>query len=319
MAGVIDPYKYPIEQCEVLDKEKLVMFREKRQQWLDWLKTDEHHAISTLVSSMAWNDVLFRTLSRIGATDQGSGLHNPFLTEALVEGHIAIQILAIRRLMDKGNNVISLWRLLKDMKKHIGLFTREIFIAYDGLPYDYEAVQRRVMAAHIYKGAFFGAKSGPDAHWPSKRAHEIFDRLAGIDPGNRSRDDCVPLARIETLERWLIESDADKLVSWSHKFLAHAAERKSRNKIDVEDVSPSLSKITAVLRSFARVSEAIWAYVLYDGGYGAIVPVPQFNQFEHLASPLLAQGAGDDLEDYWTELVAERDAYLEETLDALVA
>ncbi len=59
--------------------------------------------------------------------------------------------------------------------------------------------------------------------------------------------------------------------------------------------------------------------MLYDGGHGAIMPVPQFNQFEHLASPLVAEGACDDLDHYWTELVSERDAYLEGTLDALVA
>ncbi len=319
MADLNGPYKYLIEQCEVVNKEKLVQFRQKRQQCLFWLKTDEHHAISSVIWSMAWNDVAFRTLLQIATIDHGSGLYNPLLTEALVEGHFAIQVLAIRRLMDNTKGVISLWRLLEDMKRNIHLFTRENFIAYDGLPYDYEAVERRVMAAHIGKGAFWGAKSGPDAHRPSQRAHEIFDRLAGIDPGNRSRGDRVPPARIETLEKWLTESDADKLVSWSHKFLAHAAEGKSRKKIDVEDVRPSLSKITSVLRSFTRVSEAILAYVLYDGGHGAIVPIPQFNQFEHLTSPLLAQGAGNDLDHYWDDLATERDAYLEGTLDALVA
>ena len=40
MAGLNDPYKYPIEQCDVVDKENLVLFREKRQRWLDWLKTE---------------------------------------------------------------------------------------------------------------------------------------------------------------------------------------------------------------------------------------------------------------------------------------
>ena len=121
--------------------------------------------------------MLFRTLSHIGATDHGSGLHNPFLTEALIEGHIAIQVLAIRRLMDKAKDVISLWRLLEDLKKYIGLFTRENFVAYDGLPYDYEATERRVIAAHINKGQFWSAKSGPEAYSPSRRAHEMFDRL----------------------------------------------------------------------------------------------------------------------------------------------
>ena len=77
--------------------------------------------------------------------------------------------------------------------------------------------------------------------------------------------------------------------------------------------------MVAVGGQVTRVSEAILAYVLYDGGHGAIVPIPQFDQFEHVTSPLLAQVACNDLDHYWDKLASERDAYLEGTLDALVA
>jgi hypothetical protein len=46
-------YAYPIDQCVVLDRASLVKFRERRSEWLVWLKHDEHHAIWTLVSNMA--------------------------------------------------------------------------------------------------------------------------------------------------------------------------------------------------------------------------------------------------------------------------
>jgi hypothetical protein len=313
-----DPYEYPIDQCDVENRSALIAFRQKRCQWLSWLKTDEHHAISPLISSMAWNDVVFRTIWRITEIDPGSGLYNPLLAEALIEGHFAIQVLAIRRLMDRRRGIISLWRLLEDIKKNISLFTRENFVAYDGLPYDYEATAHRVMV-HLGWGPFWAARSGPDAHWPSKRAHEVFDRLARTAPASRSRTDRVPKAVIDTLFGWLTSSEADQLVEWSHAFLAHAADRTSRQRIDLAAARPSLEKISSVLRCFVRVAEAVQGYVLFDSGHGMIVPTPQFNQFDRLASPLLASGGRDDLGDVWEQLAKERDGYLEGTFEALVA
>jgi hypothetical protein len=320
MAGD-DPYEYPIDQCDVAveSRSALIAFREKRHQWLSWLKTDEHHAISPLISSMAWNDVVFRTIWRITEIDQRSGLYNPLLAEAVIEGHFAIQVLAIRRLMDKGRGVISLWRLLEDIKKNIGLFTRENFVAYDGLPYNYQAAEYRVMMSHLGGGPFWAARSGPDAHWPSKRAHETFDRLARTAPERRSRTDRVPKAVIDTLFGWLTTSEADQLVEWSHAFLAHAADRTSRQRIDLAAARPSLEKISNVLRCFVRVAEAVQGYVLCDSGHGMIVPSPQFNQFDRLASPLLASGNLDELHNVWEQLAKERDGYLEGTFEALVA
>jgi hypothetical protein len=286
MAGD-DAYEYSIDQCAVAaeNRSALIAFREKRRQWLTWLKTDEHHAISPLISSMAWNDVAFRTVWRIAEIDPDSGLYNPLLAEALIEGHFAIQVLAIRRLMDRGRGVISLWRLLEDIKKNIGLFTRENFVAYDGLPYDYEAAGYCVMMSHLGGGPFWAARSGPDANEPSKRAHKIFDRLARVAPGNRSRIDRIPKAVIDTLFGWLTSSDADQLVDWSHTFLAHAADRASRQEIDLVAARPSLEKISNVIRCFVRVAEAVQGYVLFDSGHGMIVPTPQFQPIRQVGLP----------------------------------
>jgi hypothetical protein len=44
--------------------------------------------------------------------------------------------------MDGGNSdIISLRRLVKDIRRHFALFTRENYLCFDGLPYGYEAVQ----------------------------------------------------------------------------------------------------------------------------------------------------------------------------------
>lgn len=75
--------------------------------------------------------------------------------EALIGGYVATQVLAIRLLVDnRGEDVISLRKLLKDVRSNYVLFTRENYVCFDGLPYDYEAVQRRDMEKRIGEVSF---------------------------------------------------------------------------------------------------------------------------------------------------------------------
>jgi hypothetical protein len=73
------------------------------------------------------------------------------------DGYVATQILAIRRLVDDRNaDVIPIRGLVKDISRNFALFTRENFVCFDGLPYDYDAVRRREMVQRIdFQSKFF--------------------------------------------------------------------------------------------------------------------------------------------------------------------
>jgi hypothetical protein len=162
-------YKYKAVACDVADKRALEAYRVKRATWLSWINTDEHHAIRNILSGMIWTDVSFRSLTQFAIHDENSALHNRLLTEALIGGHVATQVLAIRRLVDKRRNgVISLLRFINDMRKHFDLFTRENYICFDGLPCDYEAVRQTEIENRLGKDFFWGAMDGPDAHGLSR-------------------------------------------------------------------------------------------------------------------------------------------------------
>ena len=71
-------------------------------------------------------DVAFRTLTAF-MSNEGNALNNPRIEEALVKGHLATQVLAIRRLVeDSSKDRISLRTLLKDLRRHRNLFAREL-------------------------------------------------------------------------------------------------------------------------------------------------------------------------------------------------
>ena len=60
--------------------------------------------------------------------------------------------------MDRTAGVISLRRLITDLRGKWALFTRENYVCHDGLPYDYEAVMLKEFADRIGTGPFWAAE-----------------------------------------------------------------------------------------------------------------------------------------------------------------
>jgi len=118
---------------------------------------------------------------------------------------------------------------------------------------------------------------------------------------------------------WLDESWADQIVTWSHKMLAHAADSASRGRVQLDEIGPNLEKVAKVHRAFVHVAEALGAYVLADSGHGTAVPVPQFNQFEKLDGAVVREDQIPALLELWCGFSKERDAWLGETREALMA
>jgi hypothetical protein len=315
-------YKYSIPQCDVLPERRsqLESYRAKRREWLMWLDDDEHHAIWTNLSSMVWTDVSYRTLREIvvGQEERNESgcLQNTLIAEQIIQGYVARQVLGIRRLLDKRSDVISLRRLIVEMRSNWPLFTRENYVCHDGLPYDYEAVMLKEMAAR--PGGGWVATSGPEAWATSSMAHEQFDRLAGIDPGTRKREDHLPRSLLDTVDGWLDGSRAEQLADWSHQYLAHAGGPNRRKQI--EEGIVTADKISEAIKTLVRATEAVSAYVLFAGGrLNGLVPVAQFDQFEHLVLPAVQPDRDFDASACWDKLSRERDTYAAGVEEALIA
>jgi hypothetical protein len=305
-------YQFSIGQCDVPQERRSALdaYPTNRGQWLAWLNTDEHHAVWTAISAMVWTDVSFRTLAQLATDNEKSSLSNTLIAEQIIYGHVARQVLAIRRLVDRTRGVISLRRLISDLRSNFRLFTRENYVCHDGLPYDYEAVMLKEFAERLGQGPFWAATTGPQAHSTSRMAHEQFDRLAGIDSAKRTREDRLPIALLDTIESWLDASGSDELADWSHAFLAHAGTPQSREKIAAALVT--VDKISDATRMLARVTEAISAYLLFAGGrLNSLMPTAQFDVLENLDKPAMPVGRKSESYTLWQRLGTERDRYLD--------
>src|SRR5687768_6794416 len=107
-ARMTNTYSYDLRDCQVVDKTALHSFREKRTQWSNWLDNDPDHAIWDVVIGLVWRDTTFATISRLALENPEGPLNTTLLAETIVTGHVATQVLALRRLTDRGSNVISL-------------------------------------------------------------------------------------------------------------------------------------------------------------------------------------------------------------------
>src|SRR3546814_1313959 len=98
---------------------------------------------------MLWEDMVFRTINECRrladkSPSQSVGF-NRDVASFVDSGYVAKQLLAIRRLTEitKRGDAITLPRILDDMKSNADLFTREIYVCHDGLPFDPGPAQQR--------------------------------------------------------------------------------------------------------------------------------------------------------------------------------
>jgi hypothetical protein len=189
-------------------------------------------------------------------------------------------------------------------------------VCFDGLPYDYEAVQLKDMEKRIGTGFFWGETTGPGAYGTSEMAHEQFDRLSGIDPSRRTREDRLPISLLSTIEQWL--DDRSGRPEGMEPCLSRS---RGRAGCQGEDCGSSRDSGQThehdkgdVQGDRSRVS----VHPVPRRSLGSLAPVPQYPIFEKLNKPIMQAGGEDAAWKVWHQHSDERDRYLEGIEDALI-
>jgi len=308
----------PVEHCDVFDKGALTSYRATTAEWWRWLKTDRHHALWPQIYSMLLEDLTFRSLAAAAEADKESALHSPILARGLIQGYAATQGLSIRRLVDTTKKVISLRRLLIDIRNNLHLLTRENYVSGEGLPFDPDGVMQEYLAGGA-AGRFWAPNTGNAAFYPSSLAHTAFDQITGVSPGSRSRTDRIPRRLIDTLESWLKVKEISEVVDWSNMRVAHAADEAAHQGVDFAALTPTMGKIATAQRKIVRTAEAISAYILRGPIHGSLVPVFQYSQFHRFDMVMRDPQAVKIAQERWHELAEERDQWTDGLLRELTA
>lgn len=324
-------YAYEIGQCDVADENKpaLAEFREKRIKWIGWLEADKPHSIWTQITTMMWFDAAYRTILEAreyaSATTPTAAI-NRMIGHMIDMGHFQTQVLALCRLTDPSDpkkperGIVSVRRLLGDMVAHRRLLTRENCVCYDGLPFDSAAAQAEYYQQHGHQtnGEFRRLPTtGPEAFFASERAHGAFDRISGKTESNRSRGDLVDERVFRTIGAWLDDPVFSWAITLRHKFIAHAADEFSRAQAPLERPRDELDEFAKAQELIVRAAHALGIGILYDSFHAGVVPVPQFNQFEHLDLPLTPADRIRALREWWHEHEEARKQWVHKKFDLL--
>jgi hypothetical protein len=271
--------------CDVVDMEKLAIFRVNILKWQEILTGNDPHSIYNQIQEIIWDDNVYRTFNearRISAetNDPSTGLAGT-LIDLVDRMFVTHQSMAIRRLIDEhewrpDRSVYSLPRLLKEIEQNKALFTRENYLCYDGLSFNGKGLTWQEEL--IYKDR-----------------QKKFDILSNTNETDRTREDKLSTNVFSKIKKLL--NQAEKIRIYSNKFLAHAADPINRKKID-----PLLKDIT--LQYF----EDTYKKLITTGKYlerivGKLLltdfPTAQFDQLENWDKPMIISKDKKRLYDYW--------------------
>ena len=155
------------------------------------------------------------------------------------------------------------------------------------------------------------ATEGPEAFDSAARLHELFDRLSGMKPEARTRDDRLPDNLFDTLVKALDDDVFADIRTLRHKRLAHAADAVSRLQVTPK-AGLRLDEAARAHRILLGVLQAISAGVLYGPWRAEAIPVPQSDIFAHFPEPFVREDQVDRLREIWDALAKERSNWLSE-------
>ncbi|MEL7470857.1 MAG: hypothetical protein AAFN27_20565 [Pseudomonadota bacterium] len=298
-------YQFSVDECDVRDTSRLVEFRAKRDEWLHWLRHDELHAISKQISSMLWSDAVFRLVngSRKAAQDDGGqfATQSGVIARALDSGYVAEQLIAFRKLMEHSaqgprRGVISVRRLLHDIKANRSLMTREMYVCHDGLPFD-DLVGMDELPPPDESGIYVGSVStkGPKAFGMSELHHEWFDDYMDPAPAERARDDQISDKFFDEIEREISEAPFERARQNANKLLLHAADTVSRGAEPIQ--SMTLQDIWDCQRAIVKATNRL--SLSFGGPNIGGIPIPNFYPMEGWKYPFAPASMLPEIYEAW--------------------
>ena len=302
-------YQYPVEECDVCDLDSLRQLRVKRAEWITWLRGDDPHSIWRQITALLWDDVLFRTVNDLRRAALEEPIEGVGFNDAVLRlfdaGFVTTQVTTIRRLTDRQpsdptKGVISLRRLVADIRDHRHLLRRDLYVSYDGLPYDPAPVRdawiEKKAAAGTLNGVEWLTTTGPTAWGTSQMVHDNFDKLSERGTAKRSRDDLIALQWFDWLGSCL--DLCHDIRRYTDKFVAHAAEPSSRAGLTQEQTGVTLDRLRLCQRAIYQVAAFVYGPLLWEGSYGA-VPIPQYDHLENLEKGWVAKDALEAANEHW--------------------
>jgi uncharacterized protein (DUF2267 family) len=306
----------PPEDCDIADQTDLAAYRALRERAHGLLRRDEEHSIFAQIIDFNWWDATYRVINEARRTvdaDRKNAAVAPVLGEFIDQSYVMGVVAAVGRLTDpasedEGRGVVSLPTVLRLLRDNHSLVRREMFVCFDGAPYDPTAPEEP------WEPGVRWAARGP--HDISRDRHELFDRLSRKSLHRRERTDVVHRKVLAALEDRLSHTAITGIRRHRNKVVSHAADATSRGGI--ERFGLKLETVDQASRALIEVTETLATILTGEILVGMPVPVATFDVLEHFAEPFAFDSDLAALQALWDETTRTREGWSEAAVAAVV-
>lgn len=201
------------------------------------------------------------------------------------------QLMTIRRLTDKGQDVVSLCKLLNQMKGNCEHLTRRnyfMILQEQGYEYDYSEIKKK-QDEYVEKNLRMGEVIGipNELNWKkSEMLHSKFDKLSKSKACNRNPEDIIDNSIFDKL---LNELDCcEKLRDYIDHFVAHSLKPEKIEKLDDETLRATFEHLWKAQKIICKVTKFIGLYLLGLVDYG-LLPLPHGSFLQYIEEPLISK------------------------------
>jgi hypothetical protein len=239
---------------------------------------DDTNSVVFQLIDLAYKDTIYKCFNEGLRLDEKNSNSPKALVSLIHESFFASQLLAIRRLLDGGEDVQSLRRIFDLIFSNKELFTRDAFVT---------AKRNRIER-----------RSHPELQGMEREfINQLFDSVSNKSANSRSENDTLHLPFLDAIKEYL---DRPSLIhQYTDAFIAHALLKK-KHKLNEFDLSQiSLENIETLLETISWLSYTLSRYVgeliLFE------VPTVTFDKFEGWFNSVFSKNLEVELKNFWYE------------------
>lgn len=201
------------------------------------------------------------------------------------------QLMTIRRLTDKGQDVISLYKLLNQMKRNCKHLTRENYfkaLQERGYEYNYSEIKEKENE-YISKNLRMGGAIviPEELNWEkSEELHSDFDKLSKGNIGNRKHGDIIDNSIFDKLLDEL--KPCEKLRKHVNHFIAHSLKPGKIEKLDDEALRVTFGHLWKSQQVICKVVKFIDLYLLGRVSHG-LLPFCHGSFLQYIEEPVISK------------------------------
>lgn len=319
----------PIDQCDVCDKASLSKYRAARLEWIRQLQAPNDQDRSYLpiwdqIQILIKNHFIYELiLETRGAPDEIGFIpasRNNMIGNFIDKLFWKDQMLSIRKLIDNKSKrncrqIVSIKRLISDIKLDKNLITRENYVCHDGVVYDWERDRRNhisSMKIGDYQDANMNElpSHGPGSFHTSEYRHKIFDSLSGKIQNKRNRKDGISDDYFDKICENIKDIDLRNIEKFVSKRIAHMGDPLHDANLLSESDLPNVATVRDAIR---RLYETALQLSLQVIGFAEFQPLPLPKQpgvfLNGLENPWIPSSRLGDLRSFWEQKAAEIDQW----------